>query len=86
MNLQSIFRIVLQPYFYLGIFLYIIGIIINILVLKHLPYSIVMPLSSVTYIWTLLISYILLRERITKLKVIGVFFIIFGSVCIGIGN
>jgi hypothetical protein len=38
--------------------------IINILVLKQLPYTIVFPLTSITYIWTLMISYFLLGEKI----------------------
>lgn len=55
-----------------GGLLYFIGALLNILLLKKLPYSIVFPLTSVTYIWTLMISYFFLGEKITLKKVIGI--------------
>jgi len=55
------------------------GAILNIYVLKYLPYTIVYPLTSITYIWTLFISYFLLKENITWKKVVGLSFITFGS-------
>ncbi|PLR78277.1 multidrug transporter [Bacillus sp. V3-13] len=61
-----------------GIF-YIIGALLNIILLKYLPYIIVYPLTSITYLWTLVISYWLLSEKITKKQVVGVGLIILGS-------
>lgn len=66
--------------FYLGGGLYFISALINIYVLKYLPYSVVLPMTSITYIWTMIISYILLKEIITFKKVIGISFIIIGAV------
>ena len=67
---------------YLGGGLYFIAAILNILVLRYLDYSLVLPLTSITYIWTMLISYFVLHEKITRKKIAGVCLIVIGSVII----
>jgi drug/metabolite transporter (DMT)-like permease len=66
--------------FFIGGTLYFIGAVINIIVLKHLPYTIVFPLTSITYIWTFILSYFLLGEKITGKKIAGVVLIMIGSI------
>lgn len=67
---------------YIGGLLYLISALLNIYVLKYLNYSIVLPLTSITYIWTMIISHRLLKEKITKRKVIGILLITIGAVII----
>lgn len=67
---------------YLGGLLYLIAAVINIYVLRFLEYSIVLPLTSITYIWTMILSYIILKEHISKKKIVGVFLIIIGAICV----
>lgn len=67
-----------NKYFYLGGGLYFISALMNIYVLKYLEYSVVLPLTSITYIWTMLISYKKLNEKITKKKIIGICVILLG--------
>ncbi|MCA1032193.1 EamA family transporter [Bacillus timonensis] len=57
---------------------YVIGALLNIYLLKQLPYIIVFPLTSVTYFWSLLLSSFWLHERITRRKVWGILFILMG--------
>ncbi|MGP1608505.1 MAG: EamA family transporter [Clostridium sp.] len=71
-------------YLYYGGILYILAAILNIFVLKYLEYSIVLPLTAITYIWTMLISKIYLKEKITKLKILGIILIVIGSYLITI--
>ncbi|MFQ3545398.1 EamA family transporter [Halobacillus rhizosphaerae] len=75
--------IALNRYFITQLFIggcfYGTGAILNIITLHYLPYTIVFPLTSITYIWTMVLSYFLLKEVITVKKVIGVLFIISGS-------
>ncbi|WP_456277603.1 EamA family transporter [Bacillus sp. AK128] len=59
---------------------YFIGAVLNILVLRSLPYTIVFPLTSITYIWTMILSYFLLSESITSRKIVGVLLIVAGSI------
>ncbi|MCA0985527.1 EamA family transporter [Halobacillus yeomjeoni] len=63
----------------LGGFFYGVGAILNIITLNYLPYTIVFPLTSITYIWTLVISYFFLKEVISVKKVVGTLLIITGS-------
>lgn len=67
---------------YIGGLLYLLSAILNIYILKYLAYSIVLPLTSITYVWTLLISKKMLNESITYKKVLGITFIIFGAIVI----
>ncbi len=73
-----------NKYLYVGGLLYIIGALINIYLLKYLNYSIVLPLNSLTYVWTLIISNKFLNENITKKKIIGIVSIIIGAFLIAI--
>ena len=46
-------------YLYLGGSLYIICALLNIWVLKYLDYSKMLPLTSITYIWTLILAFVI---------------------------
>ncbi|MFD2922532.1 EamA family transporter [Halobacillus naozhouensis] len=63
----------------IGVAFYGSGAILNIITLNYLPYTIVFPLTSITYVWTMLISYVFLNEIISRKKMIGVLFIVIGS-------
>jgi drug/metabolite transporter (DMT)-like permease len=63
---------------YLGSFLYILSAVTNIVLLKFLDYSIAFPMTSLTYVWTVIISYFIFKERLTARKLIAVILIIVG--------
>ena len=65
---------------YIGGLLYLLSAVLNILILRFLDYSVVLPLTSLTYIWTMIISYLILKEKITIKKILGVAFILVGAV------
>ena len=69
---------------YIGGFLYLASAILNIWLLRYLEYSVVLPLTSLTYIWTMVFSYMILKEKITKKKICGVFLILIGAICVSI--
>lgn len=78
-NLElSIKKILKNKYLYVGGILYLLSAFLNIYILSYMDYSIVLPLTSVTYIWTMIISKFMLNEKITKLKIGGVCAIIIG--------
>jgi len=78
----TIISIVTNKNLYIGGLLYVAAAFLNIWILKKLPYSVVVPLGSITYIWTMLIAYFFLKEKIGIGKIIGIFLIIAGVVCI----
>lgn len=83
-NLEGMLNIIKNINLYIGGILYLISAILNIYILKFLDYSIVLPLTSVTYIWTMILSYFKLNEKINKKKIIGVILIIIGAILVSI--
>lgn len=69
---------------YVGAILYLISAIFNIWILRYLDYSVVLPLTSLTYIWTMLFSYMILKEKLTSKKILGVVLILIGAICVSI--
>jgi drug/metabolite transporter (DMT)-like permease len=76
--------LILNLNLYIGGILYLFSAIVNIYVLKKLPYSSVLPLTSITYIWTMLISYFALNEKISSYKILGVGLIVLGASALAI--
>ena len=73
-------NIIFNKCIYIG--LYFLASLLNIFVLRHLDYSVVLPLTSITYIWTMIISRYKLNEIITIKKIIGIGAILIGAVCV----
>lgn len=71
-----------DKYLYFAGLLYFISALLNIFILKYLDYSVVFPLTSVTYIWTLIISWKFLNEKINKKKLYGICYIVLGAMFI----
>lgn len=78
-NLKELIK---NYHLYLGGALYVIAAVINIYVLRFLEYSLVLPLTSLTYLWTIVLSHLILKERITINKVIGITGILIGTLLI----
>ncbi|WP_254391879.1 EamA family transporter [Terribacillus sp. DMT04] len=67
---------------FIGLVCYGSAALINIYVLTLLPYSVVFPLTAITYVWTLLLSYYFLKERIKMRQTIGVGLLVAGAACL----
>jgi drug/metabolite transporter (DMT)-like permease len=74
----------ISPWFYCGASLYASSALGNIWLLSKLDYSIVLPLTSLTYIWTMCIAMFFLKEKITIQKALSVTLIIVGSLLISL--
>ena len=79
-SFKNLKELLLNKNLYIGGFIYVTCAILNIIVLRHLDYSLVLPLTSITYIWTLVLAHMLLKESIGKKKIVGVVFIIIGAI------
>ena len=64
---------------WLGALCYLVAALLNIIVLWRWDYSKVLPLTSLTYIWTLILSYKYLNEHIGLCKICGVGLILIGA-------
>ena len=83
-SFESILSIITNKNLYIGGILYCLAALVNIVVLKYMDYSVVMPLGALTYIWTMILSYFILKEKISFSKKLGVVFIICGAIVIAI--
>ena len=63
---ENMIQMLKNVHLYIGGFLYLSSALLNIWILKYLEYSVVLPLTSFTYIWAMLLSYFILKEKITK--------------------
>ncbi|MEA5051059.1 MAG: EamA family transporter [Oscillospiraceae bacterium] len=70
--------------FIIGGLIYFASSVVNVYVLRFVDYSIVYPLTSITYIFTMLVSHFFLKEKITKRKIAGVGLILLGAVMISL--
>lgn len=68
----------LNMQFITGGFLFVFGTILMILALKLEELSLLFPITSLTYIWVMLLSSKFLGEKINNWKIASVFLIILG--------
>lgn len=80
----TVIGIIKNKYLYLGGILYVAAALLNIILLKKMAYSVLVPLGSICYIWTMFIAGFLLKEKIGIGKIIGVLLILLGVVCIAV--
>jgi drug/metabolite transporter (DMT)-like permease len=81
---ESIWRMYRSRNLYWGGALYVASALINIWLLQKLPYSVVVPIGALTYIWTLVLSRKYLHEKITLKKVLGIIVIVIGVVLVAL--
>lgn len=81
---EGILGLIQNVSFYVGGLLYLLAAVLNIYILKFLDYSVVLPLTSLTYIWTMALSYFVLKEKITGRKMAGVALILAGAVAVSL--
>jgi len=65
-------------YLLAGFMFYGLGALLNIYLLKELPYTLVMPANALGFIWTLLFAKWFFKETVGVYKIAGVAFIISG--------
>ncbi|MFC6648854.1 EamA family transporter [Paenibacillus rhizoplanae] len=63
---------------FFGLSLYGGGALLNIYLLKKLPYTLIVPANALTFFWTILLAKIFFKETIGLLKISGLIFILLG--------
>ena len=58
------------------------GLIFGVLALRFGNLSIVYPITSLVYVWTVLLSKYILKEKVRTKEILGVIFIILGIILI----
>ena len=81
---NGILEMIRNKYLYIGGFLYFGSAVLNIWILRYLDYSVVLPLTSFTYIWTIGLSHMFLKEKVTNKKIIGVVMVLIGAIFVSL--
>lgn len=76
---DGLFNMLKHKPLYLGGGLYLISALLNIYVLRYIDYSIVLPLTAITYVWTMILSRVFLGEKMSMKKATGVCLIAIGA-------
>ena len=79
-NMEGIFSLIRSPWLYVGGVLYVASALMNVVLLRFMDYTILYPMTAITYIWSLIVSNRFLGEKITVKKVAGVALICLGVV------
>lgn len=74
----SVLSLLRSPCFYMGGTLYFGSALLNILLLRYMHFAILLSLTSVTYVWSLLLAKLFFKESITILKICGLITIFAG--------
>ena len=61
LSLKLIYK---NVWIYIGGLLYLSTVVINIILLKYLDYTVVLPFTSLTYVWSALLAFLFLKEKI----------------------
>ena len=79
-SMEGVFSLLRSPSFYIGGVLYVASALMNVVLLRFMDYTILYPMTAITYIWSLIVSNRFLGEKITAKKVAGVALICLGVV------
>lgn len=74
----TIGNVLTSRFAYLGLFFYILSAVTNIFLLGGFEYSVVFPMTSLTYVWTALISIFIFSEKVSVTKIIAIALVILG--------
>jgi undecaprenyl phosphate-alpha-L-ara4N flippase subunit ArnE len=85
-RLKKGLRHMLNPYQVLGVVIYVASSVLFVLGIKHGELSVLYPMVSLGYIFTLLWSRLFFREPFTRQKLAGLGLIIGGVVLVGLGS
>ena len=84
-NIIAISRTFLRPLVFTGILLYVVSTFIWLVVLSRAPLNVAYPLISFGYVMVVLLSAMVLNERVALITIAGLVFICGGVALIGIG-
>ena len=83
---KSLVRTILMKELYIGGVLYLASIFLYILTLKDTPLSILLPQTALTYVWSMTLSFTILKEKISRYKIIGASLIFLGAIVVSLSN
>ena len=81
---KSLLSLLSCIWLYLGGGCYLLGAILNIVLLKYIAYSVLYPMTCLTYVWTMIVSYLVFGEKITTYKITALLCIVTGVILVAL--
>jgi len=85
MMAKGLIHLLRSLHLWIGGALYVVAALFNILALRLLDYTVVVPLGAFTYVWTMILSRVLLKEPIGRRKIIALGLILLGAALVTLG-
>ncbi len=83
---ESIFSLLINTYFWIGIFIYGIGAVLLMKSLTIGDLTAVYPVFAMSYVWVALVSLFILGEAISTMDTAGILFIVLGVSVMGVSG
>jgi drug/metabolite transporter (DMT)-like permease len=85
-NKTSLLKMMLKPKVMLGFLMFAASSLIWIMILSNVEVSYAFPFLSLSYVITTILSYLVLDEKVTRKRVLGVAVIIIGVIIVGVSS
>jgi drug/metabolite transporter (DMT)-like permease len=79
----SLIKVIFTPYIFLGLVLYGVAMLLWLSILSRVELSYAYPLLSLSYAFIILASWLIFKEHISLLRLMGVLFICLGVIMVG---
>jgi multidrug transporter EmrE-like cation transporter len=75
-------QILISPWFWLGIGIYVVSVVVWLMILSRIEVSIAYPLTSMGYILSAVAAYYLFGEHVSMIRIAGILVILLGVVLV----
>lgn len=83
---NGFWTLLVNPRLALGVFLYLLSTFFYLMGIRHGELSVLYPMVSLGYVFTLLWSRLFFKEAFTREKFLGLSLVLLGIVLLGLGN
>lgn len=80
LKLETIIHLIISPYIVIGVGCYVLSMLIFFYLLSNYALSMIIPLTAMTYMFNMLLAFIIFKESFDSYKIVGMMIIIFGII------
>jgi len=85
-EISGIYSVLTNYFIYIGIFLYVIGLVFMLVAFKDGEVSVLYPIIALSYVWVIILSKYIFNEAIGFYKSLAIIFIMIGIIFVGRGK
>ena len=79
-KLDTLVSLMINPYILFGISFYVLSMLIFFYLLSNYALSMIIPLTAMTYLFNMLLAFIVFKESFDMYKIIGIIIIVCGII------